>query len=354
MWNVLILGAGNIGSCIAKILSSKCKDINIYINDINDSLLKNIENNNLYPIYGQITSYKDYDLVISALPYHKNLAVAKQCIAEGVGYMDLGGKVENTIHIKELSHNSGNKSFVFTDCGLAPGLINIWSENLLQDKNPADVKLVELFVGGIPNIIPVQNDLNYKVTWSLDGLVNEYRDKSVILSDGKIETVLGLDGLEEVCIGYNKLEAFYTSGASAHTVLQLLKKGYKNFHYKTLRWRGHRDIVKLLLDIYEDEACKHAIVKLSKRNEKVDDMVVMAVKIEEVNNKECIHSHTIFANEQYSAMQLATAVPVCAIASMYLKDSFDKHCYTTYGDLAYKEMYTRFSNLMTFFGVKWA
>ena len=123
------------------------------------------------------------DIVISSLPYHQTQTVAKQCIVHGsIPYCDLGGRVDVSSRI----NNMGASSPVFTDLGLAPGWVNILAEHGCNEllKSGDQAEDVKMMVGGIPEA--PDNPLNYSVTWSIDGLINEYRDDCLILEKGHI------------------------------------------------------------------------------------------------------------------------------------------------------------------------
>ena len=59
-----------------------------------------------------------------------------------------------------------------------------------------------------------------------------------------------MDGLEEVkfdLLENEELEAFYTSGGASHSIPSMKERGVNNCCYKTIRYKGHRDMVRLLI-----------------------------------------------------------------------------------------------------------
>jgi len=136
----------------------------------------------------------DPDIVISSLPYHQTEKLAYHCIDNGIRYCDLGGRVDVSNSINEYASKKATKP-VFTDLGLAPGWVNILAEQ--GYKRVYDATDVKMMVGGIPLKRPV-GPLRYFMTWSMDGLLNEYRDDCEVLIDGEIVTVPGLSQLEGV------------------------------------------------------------------------------------------------------------------------------------------------------------
>ena len=266
------------------------------------------------------------DVVISSLPYHQTFTVANYCIEAGLRYCDLGGRVDVSRKINELAKEKATKP-VMTDLGLAPGWVNILAEWGCGEihKTPDSVSMM---VGGLPGI-PNNPPLNYAVTWSVDGLINEYRDSCEILFNGEILNVDGMEGLENVyvkCID-EELEAFYTSGGASHTTHSMKERGVKNCSYKTLRYKGHGDAVKFLIrrcglsdeclmSIFEKGCCGSG-------NRHMDgDIVILKVSIKAGGlewNKEILVPY----DDNFTAMQKGTAFPISAVASLMAEGYFD-------------------------------
>ena len=69
---------------------------------------------------------------------------------------------------------------------------------------------MKLRVGALPQ--HPNNVLKYSLTWSTDGLINEYGNPCLALVDGREVEVAPLEGLEEIEIDGTLYEAFNTSG----------------------------------------------------------------------------------------------------------------------------------------------
>ena len=186
------------------------------------------------------------DIVISSLPYHQTDEIAMWCIDNGLRYCDLGGRVDISREINDYAIRVATKP-IFTDLGLAPGWINILAEHGCKQIH-RQAEDVTMMVGGLPGI-PSNPPLNYAVTWSMDGLINEYSDDCKILKNGEEHTVPGRSGLETVYhdLIQEEMKAFYTSGGASHTLKNMKKRGVKNCNYKTLRWKGHCEAVRFLI-----------------------------------------------------------------------------------------------------------
>ena len=254
------------------------------------------------------------DIVISSLPYHQTEEIAYWCISNGLRYCDLGGRVDVSHAIDKEAEKSATKP-VFTDLGLAPGWVNILAEQGAKEIHKTPDRIT-MMVGGLP-LSKVNHPLDYVITWSVDGLINEYKDDCEILSDGKIKTVEGMSGLETVDCGMlGSLEAFYTSGGASHTIHDMKERGVKNCHYKTLRYEGHRDIVRFLLRNSGDKCLREVFERGCQEDGGVGDLVIIKTLVEagDISWKKEL---TVFhERESFSAMQKATAFPISAVASL--------------------------------------
>jgi len=255
------------------------------------------------------------DIVISSLPYHQTEIVGKWCVDNEVRYCDLGGRVDVSKSITDHAKQFATRP-VFTDLGLAPGLVNILVEQGCKELH-CRAESVKMMVGGLPDYSEsANNPLRYAVTWSIDGLINEYRDDCLILEDGEIKTVRGMDGVEQIeGEKFGKMEAFYTSGGASHSIYSMQARGVKNCSYKTMRYRGHGDMVRFLIrdcNLDDDTLNKIFLEGCGKANK--DEVFVVA----EVSggNKTWRQEKVIKSDEQFSAMQKATAFSISSVAAI--------------------------------------
>ena len=259
----VIFGLGRMGVCIAYGMHHLGYKVHCIDKLPNGYKLKGIVPGGKFTLLEKNSDIKNIlsketpDIVISSMPYHQLWPVAKACIDLKLRYCDLGGRVDVSQQINDYAKRKDCKP-VFTDLGLAPGWVNIVGESMV--KYPFnDPDRVELMVGGLParqmhddntafDGVNNWNPLNYLVTWSVDGLINEYRDDCLILKHGDVKTVKGMSGLLKVKSILGDLEAFYTSGGASHTIDSMKVKGAQNCAYRTLRYPGHRDLIRWLIN----------------------------------------------------------------------------------------------------------
>ena len=286
----------------------------------------------------------NHDVVISALPYHQTETVAGYCIDNGIRYCDLGGRVDVSERINSYAKENGSAP-VLTDLGLAPGWVNILSEWGFSQLSGADS--VRMMVGGIPLTRIDKNPLNYVTTWSVDGLINEYRDDCEVLSHGEIKKVAGMSGLEDVEVGLlGTLEAFNTSGGASHTLRSMKDRGVRDCSYKTLRYKGHRDIVRFLInDCFLPDKCLKQIFQVgcSTSADKGDVVVILS----EVRKGDLIwrKENIVNATTTASAMQRATATPISVVADLMGQGKLDGKS-LSYADIPFSEFDLKMRELL--------
>ena len=99
-------------------------------------------------------------------------------------------------------------------CGLAPGFISILAYHLTARFERLDT--VHMRVGALPQF--PSNALNYNLTWSTDGLINEYCNPCQAIHEGRMIEALPLEGLESFSLDGVHYEAFNTSGRPGHAL----------------------------------------------------------------------------------------------------------------------------------------
>mgnify|MGYP003831282139 CR=1 FL=1 len=190
---------------------------------------------------------KEADVVISAVNYWYNAPLAAQAIGQRAHFLDLGGN--NDVVAREFALDAAARDAgvaIVPDCGLAPGLAGIlgyWLTTRL-----AKTASLRLRVGGLP--LQPRPPMNYKIVFSVEGLINEYIEPAVVIRGGKLDTVPSLTELETLTFPepFGELEAFQTSGGTS-TLPQTLAGRVPELDYKTIRYKGHCAQFRLLREL---------------------------------------------------------------------------------------------------------
>lgn len=186
------------------------------------------------------------DIVINALFYTFNEKVAATALRCGVHAVDLGGHIGGATDAVLEMHEQAQQMGItlIPDLGVAPGMINILAGYGASKLD--QVSDIRLFVGGIP--VHPEPPLEYNHVFSLEGVFDHYTDKSHVIREGKLLEVESLSEIEHVEFeGFGELEAFHTSGGTS--TLTDTFSDVKSLEYKTLRYKGHAEKFKLLVDL---------------------------------------------------------------------------------------------------------
>ncbi len=256
--NILIIGAGMMGRAVAYDLSvfSEFKKITISDKDksILDSAKSFLKTKKIHYEVLDINNkekvkkiFKKYDVFISAIPYSFNYFLTKTAIETNTHFIDLGGNndiVEKQLNLSKEAEK--NNVTIIPDCGLAPGLVSIITRDIVDFFDEVDY--VKLRVGGIP-LKPVP-PFNYQLVFSPDGLINEYVEDALVLDNKKIISKESMTEIEEISFPYpfSKMEAFLTSGGCS-TLPYTFRYIIKYLDYKTIRYPGHCEMIKPILDL---------------------------------------------------------------------------------------------------------
>lgn len=332
MYNVMITGAGKIGSLIACLLSeSGSYQIHLVDIDFNGSDVKrlleavpkiktvalNVQDHQSMQAYMEKNGIVT---VISSLPYFLNTYVAQAAKAAKAHYFDLTEDTAVTEAVKAIALDA-ETAFV-PQCGLAPGFISIAANSLMQEFE--ECHHVKLRVGALPQ--NANNALQYSLTWSTDGVINEYGNPCYAIKYGKAVTLAPLEGLETIQIDGCEYEAFNTSGGLG-SLAELHAGKVQTMNYKTMRYPGHCTKMRLLMN---DLRLNHDRPTLKRILENAipktyQDLVIVYVSVEGIKRGELTEKNyvkKIYPEEicglEWSAIQISTASGICAVVDLVL------------------------------------
>jgi len=244
--NICVVGAGMQGSVVAQDLVKSGHAVTVLDNDIN--LLRQLKKTtkvsarefNVTNKVKFIRLIKPFDVIVGALPAAMGFYTMDCAISAGVDLVDLSYSPEDPFLLHEKAEQEGIR--IVPDAGFAPGLSNILIGETYQEFKGIDN--LRILVGGIPQ--KPEPPFNYHVTWSFADVIEEYARPSKIVKNRELIKVQALSGVEEFSMPkIGRLECFYTDGL--RTLLKTLKH-VKNMEEKTIRYPGHAQLFKTLID----------------------------------------------------------------------------------------------------------
>jgi saccharopine dehydrogenase-like NADP-dependent oxidoreductase len=332
MHRVLVLGAGKIGALVAGLLAES-GDYEVGLADVRGEAAKAVVRaHGLKHLRAHDLDASDeaqleallrrhpVDAVVSSLPYYCNPGVARAARKAGIHYFDLTEDVEVTRKVRAIAEGA-DRAFV-PQCGLAPGIVSVAANELISHFDR--LRTVKLRVGALPQ--HPNNVLKYSLTWSTEGLINEYGNPCLAIADGRLVEAAPLEGLEEIEIDGTSYEAFNTSGG-----LGSLGETYgdrcEQMNYKTMRYPGHCEQVRLLMNDLKLNHDRDTLKRILENAvpQTLQDVVVIYVavtgwqegELREENYVNKVYPQEI-AGRLWSAIQVTTAAGITAVLDLVL------------------------------------
>ncbi|MCC7475010.1 MAG: saccharopine dehydrogenase NADP-binding domain-containing protein [Pirellulales bacterium] len=329
MHRVLLLGAGKIGRMIARFLMDSV-DYDLLIGDVNESAIERISKmTGAAARRVDATNPADLaaalqgrDTVLSALSFHHNAAVANAALHAGASYFDLTEDVATSDAVAAIAEHAAEGQVFMPQCGLAPGFISIVANDLINWFER--VETVKMRVGALPQF--PTGELKYNLTWSTDGLINEYCNPCEAIHEGRRIDLLPLEGLEQFSLDGVRYEAFNTSGGLG-TLCDSLAGKVRELNYKTVRYIGHRNLMKVFVDELRLSEHREQFKQLLERAVPItfQDVVVTfctvtgwrkGLLVQKSDARKIYHQQ--IGGEIWSAIQITTAAGICAVLDLHV------------------------------------
>jgi saccharopine dehydrogenase-like NADP-dependent oxidoreductase len=333
MHTVLVLGAGKIGALISGLLAQSGA-YRVRLADLDEAAAAAVASAHALPnvqglrldagdaeaLRQELRAHRPQAL-ISSLPYYCNPLVAAAAREAGVHYFDLTEDVAVTRQVSALAPSA--ECALVPQCGLAPGFISIAGGELIRHFD--SLRSVRLRVGALPQ--HPHNVLKYSLTWSTEGLINEYGNPCEAVVDGRLTEVRPLEGLEEIEIDGTLYEAFNTSGGLG-TLAQNCGQQCESMDYKTIRYPGHCDQMRLLMNdlkLNQDRITLKRVLE-NAVPQTLQDVVIVYAAVTGLQQRELREESYVskiypqmIAGRLWSAIQVSTAAGVCAVMDLVLE-----------------------------------
>jgi saccharopine dehydrogenase-like NADP-dependent oxidoreductase len=275
---------------------------------------------------------KGRQVVVSACSFDVNERIAQAALESGLSYFDLTEDVDTTVAVKRIAKSARDGQVFVPQCGLAPGFVSIAAWHLTREFDKLDE--VRLRVGALPQF--PTNEMKYNLTWSTDGLINEYGNPCSAIHRGEQIAVLPLEGLEHFSLDGIDYEAFNTSGGVG-TLCETLAGSARELNYKTIRYRGHRDLMAFLMNelrLNDRRAVLKDILEKAVPITPQDVVLIFCTvsgwkdgRLTQVTDARKIYHGACAAagivghdgkDEHWSAIQMTTASSLCAVLDLHL------------------------------------
>ena len=340
MSNIIVLGAGMVGSAMAKDLSKVHK---VLLTDLNyEVLLKTKEEFPKIEIL-QLDVNNDEslnkvlegkDVVLSAVPGFLGYKTLEKIIINKKNVVDISFFPENALELNQLARENNVTAIV--DCGVAPGMGNV----ILGYHNETHkLESFNCLVGGLPK--EKKWPFCYKAPFSPVDVIEEYTRPARYVENGNIVVRPPLTDCE--LIEFEKigtLEAFNSDGLRS---IILTMPHIKNMKEKTLRYPGHVEYIRVLKEsgFFSDQIINDLNISVLDFTSKVlfkewkldpleEEFTIMRITLEGYNengNKEKI-IYNLFdefsQKTKISSMARTTGYTATAAINLFLDGVFEE------------------------------
>lgn len=246
MYQVMVIGAGRVGSVIARDLADD-DSIQVTLVDRDSARLEHLSKiMKIKPLARDLSdpeqlaqTVADHDLVVGALPGNLGRQAMEGAVDAGMTCVDISFMAEDPRELNEKAQKTG--AVMVYDFGVAPGMSNLIAKMEADRFSPTES--VRIYVGGLPTVR--RHPWEYSAPFSPSDVVEEYIRPARIRRAGKMVIMPPLSELEHIDVpGIGTLEAFLSDGLRSlvDTV------DCPDIAELTLRYPGHRDRIKLLAD----------------------------------------------------------------------------------------------------------
>ena len=257
--NILVLGAGRMGLGAAYDLAHNSEGVELVtVADVDEgrarAVCETLGDERVRPAQLDVEDgarvvelMRRHDAAVSCVTYFHNLRLARAAVEAGTHFCDLGGN--NAVVDAELALDAEARAAglnIIPDCGLAPGMVAVLVAHAAQQFDAIDE--VHIRVGGLPQT--PRPPLDYQIVFSVEGLINEYVERARVIRGGELTEVESMTELESLDFPapFGRMEAFQTSGGTS-TLPETFAERVRELDYKTIRYPGHCERFKLLIDL---------------------------------------------------------------------------------------------------------
>ena len=340
MSNVIVLGAGMVGSAMA---IDMAKNHNVTLTDLSQEVLNRVKQKcsdltihslDVTNVNELQSTIKQHDLVVCAVPGFLGFETLKNIIEAEMNVIDISFFPENSLDLDSLAKEKNITAIV--DCGVAPGM-----DNIILGRYNETMKLTdfECLVGGLPKT--KKWPFCYKAPFSPIDVIEEYTRPARYVEHSELvvrEPLTDCDYVEFDKVG--TLESFNSDGLRS---IIFTMPHIPNMKEKTLRYPGHVEYVRVLKEsgFFSEEKIEVGGSQVSpldftskilfnewKLGETEEELTVMRVTVKGKNENGEVEEVVYNLHDEYckdtetSSMARTTGYTATAAANLFLDGLF--------------------------------
>ncbi|MGD9680867.1 MAG: saccharopine dehydrogenase family protein [Candidatus Obscuribacterales bacterium] len=256
----LVLGAGKVGHAVVFDLIRSPKVEKVVVADLDADnahfIKESLADEKIVPVELNVKNeeyaaelMKGTDITVSCLPWQLNYELAKLALSIRANFCDLGGnhKAAEKIHLLDEVAREQEVSIV-PNLSMTPGLVSILANCAAESME--ELYEIRIRSGSIPVESNEHSPLDYGLFNDPSTMIDEFVEPARVIRDGHLLETAPLEDLEELEFPrpIGRLEAFTATGG-LDSLIETYKEKVKHLDYKTLRYPGHCERIKLLKDL---------------------------------------------------------------------------------------------------------
>lgn len=184
--------------------------------------------------------FKRVDVVVDLLPRFFLENVYDAAVETGTGIVNSNYAYGGDADLDRKATDAGIS--IMPECGLDPGIDLIIYGHAVKEFD--EVNVIKSYCGGFPDKKACTNPINYKVSWTWNGVLSSNMRDASLIRDGKTVDIPAMEQHEEKNIhrinfpGLGELEAIPNGNAVFFTDLLNVTKTIKETGRYSLRWPG--------------------------------------------------------------------------------------------------------------------
>jgi lysine 6-dehydrogenase len=237
-----------------------------------------------YPDLASFMKQSGAAITACMLPTFLAHRVAKACIVAGIPFVN----TSYSHWIEDLDGPARERGIpLLPEMGFDPGIDLILGGMAVADFD--EVHGMNSYGLGVPEMSAADNAIKYKITWTLEGVLNAYRRTARLLKDGRTVDIPGTEIFREENIHMihvpevGDLEA-YANGDAVEFIQRFhLGSKLRDMGRYAARWPGHSAYWRVMADMgfLEDEPLKFLVEHLTPRLQyREDERDVAVLRIE--------------------------------------------------------------------------
>ena len=277
-------------------------------------------------------SLRSADIILDCLPGSQAPRLARYAREYGCHYANLTEYVKETDEVTEIAQGADTGFILQT--GLAPGYINVLAHHLFLrfcSKHGVDkVDAIDMRVGALSQ--NARAPYFYAYTWSPIGVATEYVKDAIVVQNYETKYIPSLSKTETIILDGKTYEDDFTSGGAADLPKALAGR-VKDLSYKTLRFPGHYDWAKQIINSTPAGADKVDHLNktmLSQIPAVEDDVVIVYASVKGPDAKGVLRAEestkhiypSLVGKHTLRAIQTTTAGPLCEAARLLLSGGY--------------------------------